>query len=443
MPVARESLILDSVELNDLTGSYVLREVDFTPPKKRAEWVTGADADGAELVRDPLFENRTISASLRVAQQTTMDQALDKIAQIVGKLEEAERQRDGLPLVWTPANSTKSITFYVLSGEVTGIPVVREGADRGWLRNYPILNITLSCKPFGYGSLVASAATASGSTPLITVDLASVGGDVPAEGTIVVTDLASKARRDALWGLEQRYYTPGSPSDLTLTASELTTSGFAGTSGAVTGAYSTNAISATLAEQPSAVCGTGNQPHVGTFRVRVRVQVSDTTTMLRLSWQDGDGPFSANPWVSAPAPDGWCELDLGPITITPAALGSQRWTGRIEAYTTDGNPHTIYVNLLELIPAGEGYGRARGAYAYKPGVVAARDAFTTLGAGAALNGHTAAAGGNWATAGDATDFTQVAVPSSDPLYPTVGQAVVSAPPRPPKRPAATACSARR
>ena len=45
-----------------------------------------------DLVRDPLFENRTIPASIRVAQQTTMDAALALVAQLVGKLEEAERQ---------------------------------------------------------------------------------------------------------------------------------------------------------------------------------------------------------------------------------------------------------------------------------------------------------------------------------------------------------------
>jgi hypothetical protein len=409
---ARESLILDGVELNDLTSDYVLRSIDFPVPKKRYEWVTGADADGAWLVRDPLFENRTIPMSLRVAQQATMDQALAKIAVLVGKLEEAEQQPDGLPLVWTPANSTKSITFHVLTGELDGIPVTRDGADRGWLRNYPIVNLTLTCRPFGYGALVSAAATASGSTPLVTVDVPSVAGDVPAEGTIVVTDLATKSRRDALWGIEQRYYTPGGgAAPLTLAAGSLVTTGFAGTAGTLAGAYLSNVISASVAEQPTAICGTGNQPHIGTYRVRARVQAGSVAARFRLAWQDGDGPFGANPWIAVPAAGGWCEIDLGPITIEPSALGTQRWTGRIEALTSDGAAQTVYVNLLELIPAGEGYGRARAAYTYKPGVVVARDDFAGFTSGN-LNGRTAPAGGAWTTAGDTTDFAGQPVGSS-------------------------------
>jgi hypothetical protein len=356
---ARESLILDGVELNDLTSDYVLRSIDFPVPKKRYEWVTGADADGAWLVRDPLFENRTIPMSLRVAQQATMDQALAKIAVLVGKLEEAEQQPDGLPLVWTPANSTKSITFHVLTGEVDGIPVTRDGADRGWLRNYPIVNLTLTCRPFGYGALVSAAATASGSTPLVTVDVPSVAGDVPAEGTIVVTDLAT-SRAATRSGASSSATTPraAAPHPSRSPPGQLVTTGFAGTAGTLAGAYLSNVISASVAEQPTAICGTGNQPHIGTYRVRARVQAGSVAARFRLAWQDGDGPFSANPWIAVPAAGGWCEIDLGPITIEPSALGTQRWTGRIEAYTSDGTAQTVYVNLLELIPAGEGYGRA-------------------------------------------------------------------------------------
>jgi hypothetical protein len=125
-------------------------------------------------------------------------------------------------------------------------------------------------------------------------------------------------------------------------------------------------------------------------------------------------PVRREPLDPVPAPAAWCEIDLGTITIEPSALGTQRWTGRIEAYTTDGTTQTVYVNLLELIPAGEGYGRARAAYAYKPGVVVARDDFTGFTTGN-LNGRTAPAGWRVDTAGDATDFARssLAAPTSD------------------------------
>src|SRR4051794_11909477 len=123
MTVARESLILDGLELNDLTGSYVLRSLSMPPPGKRYEWAQSADADGAELVRDPLHENRTITADLRVNPQASMDDALALVAQLVAKLEEAERQADGLPLVWTPANSANSVTFDCLTGSIDDVPI--------------------------------------------------------------------------------------------------------------------------------------------------------------------------------------------------------------------------------------------------------------------------------------------------------------------------------
>ena len=64
---ALELLKLNGTELNTEAGPYVLEAVDFTPPKKKPEWAPGADSDGAELIRTPLYENRTITATIRMA----------------------------------------------------------------------------------------------------------------------------------------------------------------------------------------------------------------------------------------------------------------------------------------------------------------------------------------------------------------------------------------
>src|SRR3990172_1611868 len=113
---ANESLVLDGLELNPLAGDYNVEGLRMVPPGKRQEWASGADADGASLVRDPLHENREIEVRLRIGQQSTMDTALAKVAAIIDKVEKADRTEGGIPLVWTPADSTKSFTFYVLSG---------------------------------------------------------------------------------------------------------------------------------------------------------------------------------------------------------------------------------------------------------------------------------------------------------------------------------------
>ena len=199
-----EQLVLDGLALNDVTN-YRLQGFDAPPPKKRSEWVTGGDADGAALVRDPLFENREITLRVRVTQRATMDLALAAVAAISDKLEEADKHPEGLDMVWTPANGTKSVTFKVLSGEVTGLPVTMDGDDAGWFKNSPVVNVTLTCKPFAYGAEVVGSGTSS-ATPFVTLTVAGVTGDVPAEGRLIVTDAATQSRRYAEWGLEQRYY---------------------------------------------------------------------------------------------------------------------------------------------------------------------------------------------------------------------------------------------
>jgi hypothetical protein len=402
MTVSPEGLLLDSLDLNTTSGTYSLEAFDPGVALKRPEWVQGADSDGAALVRDPLVENRTVTAKVRIIA-ASMDAATLAIGAIVDKLEEAERQEDGLPLVWTPASGSKSTTFYVLSGEITGMPV---DPTEGWFVSAPIVTVSLTCKPYGYASEVTGP-SATGTTPSITLAVPSVGGDVPAEARLVITDGSGKSRRYVEWGLEQRFYNAGSPSSLILDSEDLVTTGFAGVQATRSGAYrrsgaTHDTVAASLFSQPVAVCGTGNQPHIGTFRVKARVYASSMGVQLRLSWQDGDGPFSANDYAIPSVAANFAEVDLGLITIQPARSGTQRWTGRLEAFSSTLGD-TIEIDYLTLIPAGEGYGKARASYAYRPGSIFAHDEFAGTG-GTALNGRTAPAGGSWATSGATTDL---------------------------------------
>src|SRR3712207_2581799 len=125
-----ESFTISGTELNDGV-SFDMESFDAPPPAKRPTWITGADSDGAALVDDPKASNREITLRLRVVQQASMDLALAKLGTIIDLLEESEKQPDGLACVWTPANSTKSITFDCLSGEVVGVPVTTQGDDAG------------------------------------------------------------------------------------------------------------------------------------------------------------------------------------------------------------------------------------------------------------------------------------------------------------------------
>jgi hypothetical protein len=412
-----EQLKLNGLELNTAAGFFALEAVDFTPPKKKPEWAQGADSDGAELVRTPLYENRTITATVRVVG-TSANQALEKLGELVDMLQEAEKNPQGIPLEWTPANSTKTITFYVLTGEVTSIPIVMDGSDVGWFVAMPKVGISMTAKPFGYGAEVTGAAKANETgLSVVFLTVPSVAGDIPAEGRLIVMDTAAVGRRDVKWGLEQRYY--NASTSLIEAAEAMTPVGGARSEAANTGAYSPSSakktIATTLVNEPTICCNTGVLKHVGYFRVKARVQVVLGSESLaenvhvRLSYQDGEGPMRANPWQTLSLGGKYVEVDLGTITTTEAVLGAQKWLGQIEAYSQNGvAKDVLHVNYLTFIPAGEGYGRARGVQSSAPGTVSAFDNFTTGTLSGSLNTRTPAVGTAWATSGAATDWTVTA-----------------------------------
>src|SRR5262245_41571970 len=115
-------LVLNGLDLNDNTN-YTTTALDMPPPPKRPQWVNNPDADGDLLLAEAHYERRTITLSVRVAQQATMDLAAAKIAALEDQLQLAERTQDGLPLVWTPPgrSGTYTYTFYVMLGEITDI----------------------------------------------------------------------------------------------------------------------------------------------------------------------------------------------------------------------------------------------------------------------------------------------------------------------------------
>jgi hypothetical protein len=146
-PGSSRRLVLDGLDLaQGPTGSIMLHS--FSPPlfAKRKEWIEAADADGAILARDPLISvgDATITVAI---PGVSRDDAQTTLGTIVDKLEEADRNPGGIPLVWTPSGGTVSGTAYVLTGEVTELPVDWES---GWMSNLAMVTFTLSCKPGWY-----------------------------------------------------------------------------------------------------------------------------------------------------------------------------------------------------------------------------------------------------------------------------------------------------
>lgn len=401
-----ESISLGGTELNDFTN-YRVVGMDAPPPRKRYEWIDAADSDGGALARDPLYENRTITLKVRIAPQATMNAALQKISAIGSLLQEADVTPGGLALVWGPCQTTVTQTAYVLSGEITEMPITKNGGDQGWFFSLPtpVITLVLYCRPFLYGSEVTEALGAS-ATPILTDTLVGVPGDVPAEARLVIADNAGQARRYLEWGIEQRYY--DASTSLIVDSDNMVTAGFSGTQSTITGAYDpnaagTNAIRATIYSTPVSICGTGNLAHVGMFRVKGRVQTSlaTATTWTRFCWRAGSGQYHQNAWVKPTTQNGWCEVDFGTITIPDLPLGTQQWDGFVQAYSTTNEgtfgvaPGTFDVDYLVLVPVLEGYGRARADYVYQSGGMARFDDFDTGALLSGLSGRTADLGGTW------------------------------------------------
>jgi hypothetical protein len=241
-----------------------------------------------------------------------------------------------------------------------------------------------------------------GSGPMLEALLHGIPGDAPARGDILITDAANQARRLVELGLGS-----SGAGALVLDSDSLVTSGFGGNQATRTGAYDPNAsgnnvIRATLSAAPTAICGTGSQPHVGTYRVRARVHTPSSVPEFRLAWRAGAGQYELKDWVKAPATD-LARVELGVITIPAANIGSQSWDGRVDARASDGS--VVDLDEIELLPVTLGYARNRVSASASAGVIVARDDFEGTILGGALNGRTPPAGAPWVTSGAATDFT--------------------------------------
>lgn len=407
-----EQLELDGLPLNSST--FWMESLSMPVPASLAEWIRGADSNGALLARSPLHENRVIEARIRVASQATHNAVVVHIGSVLDKLQEAGRNANGLPLVWDPANSTVDpITFRCLMGEITDLPI--DWQDSGRFVNAWAFTVRLTCLPFGHGTEY-QVATVTSSAPIIPLELANIDGDVPALGRLVVTDAASQSRRYVAWGLESRWY--NDTTSLIVDSSSMVTAGYAGTTGSSAEYYGGSYIFAYLRPQTQAVCGLGNLSHVGQYRVQLRAHVvGASSTGIRLTYQAADGPMRSLPY-RVPAVEGWNHIDLGLITIPEVTLGAQRWTGRIEAYNTVATLFGVFIDAIWLVPA-EQYGRARATYTYRPGAMTGYDEFAGMVAGTALNGRVAPAGGTWATSGGATDY--VAADGPAPLEETMAR----------------------
>jgi len=352
-----EDLQFDGLSFNDgIDFSIESGSFKFTPAPKRPQFVDNPDADGAALAYEPTYTNSEFTFSVRVVPQLSMDIALAKWGELNDLLQEAQSWRDkgGLPGVWTPAGSTRSYIPKMLLGEITDLPITPEGDLAGWFVASPVIGVKLTCRPFLYRPERTILVATSSSAPVQEEELLGVEGDVPAEGRLIATEEAAVDRRHLEWGLDK------DSGAALITAAALTTAGFSGSITTRAGAYSAEkVVRATAIDSPTAICSTGDLPHIGSFRVKPRVWPTSKDARFRVSYRVGDGPFRSLPFVAAPDVDDYFEIDCGEVSLDEVEIGDQRSEIRIEQKSA-GAIHDNDINYIELIPTTYGWGKARG-----------------------------------------------------------------------------------
>ncbi len=148
--MARESHILDGL---DLTSGGILELADtpvFTPAANRDDWVGGVDSDGTIPVDEGRGENATLLLPLRVKKQATADLAWAKLGLVIAKHEALRRSRIGLTHLWTPKDMTSTWQLTARRMTITEFPMNDRDSMMGYLRRFPRITVLLTCDPFLY-----------------------------------------------------------------------------------------------------------------------------------------------------------------------------------------------------------------------------------------------------------------------------------------------------
>lgn len=388
--------------------SYPLVEASFPAPPQNVLYASSIDTEGENPVSER-HGNRTITLRFAVDEASAVNTLLDALAAKFAKL-----QREGGTLHRTRKDGTVRI-YDIVAGD-------------GWEPSYDVayllahsseVPVQFPAKPYMRGAEQDLGDNTETTLPCLVFTEASVPGDVPALGRLVIDN--DDASNDQWWvvsGIQSRYYDAGASAALfyeaegrTAMGGSATAVGPSGASGAGSNVMRNTALATTyqaiLSTQASG--GGAHLSHIGTFRVFARFQAptSNTGTVtVGLEWGDGDfRRYTQNATTDLdPTWEGtWRLVDLGLVNIPKVVAGTQRWEGRILAKSTVAGDD-IDVDWLMLVPTDEGSGEASAVNRLSTATsFTARDEFDQTSGN--LTGKTLPVGGTWAGAGDADDFT--------------------------------------
>lgn len=385
-------------------SAYTLLGLDAPEAPLSAQWAGAAGVDG-DLLVDSRYGNRQVSAVIRVVGSTDA-QLEDRVQALQAAVTKQHREGGELELT-TPAGTV--VTFDVLDASFNVI------LDKRYMtRQVAQVTLVFTCKPFARGAEQDLGDNVETTLPALVFTEASIPGDVPALGRLVVDEDDAEDQLTVMWGVRSRNYSAAATAGLfwqaealtPVSAGAATVAGPSGAHGSGSNTIEATALTTKWQDVLKSTVGSTYFTHVGAYRVIARVQADSANTgsvQVRASWGLGDLAVYQQGAAADTTAGGWVLCDLGVVNVPQAVTGTHRWELRVQAKSTV-NGDDAFVDWLLLIPVDESAGVAQATTAGTSLVTRVHDTFEQTAGN--LDGKTPAptTDGNWAES-SAGEFT--------------------------------------
>ena len=245
-----------ALDIDDRT-TYTVTAQDFPSPDPQPQYAVPVDADG-QVVTASQYRNRTVTVTVRVdasgasAIQAAINALESKCAKLTRDAVTGSTGIGGTLQYTTPKGST--IFFDVCSAKCDAAV----GSWRFAQSRKPEVTLTFEARPFARGTASQLSDHAETTLPWLTFTEASITGDVPALGSLVVDDDQGQSQAWVTWGLRSKNYDTALTAQLAYQAEGLTPlGGGAATASSLSGYSGTGYILAnSLATAQQAVLST-------------------------------------------------------------------------------------------------------------------------------------------------------------------------------------------
>lgn len=281
----------------------------------------------------------------------------------------------------------------------------------------------LICKPGARLQPISLAAREEKTLPILKFVEADIPGNMPALGDLLIEDLQGVDRQFVAVSVASRFLDQSANADVFYEAESrmrLSGASLAVGSGERSGSETNKVVNCPLFEEFTPYLSTRSSggaytSHVGAQKIFARIWRPTANTgevSLRFEYSQGDllrwKPLETVTFQANTLEGAWMLVDLGVVRLNRAAVGTQRWEGRLTAKSTVAGD-VVQVDWIGVMPVEEFYGEAQAltVQGTNVGTMFARDNFSQ--SSGALTGKSATVGGAWSFLGGDTDDFQVGV----------------------------------